>query len=43
VAVQPQQVLRDLGLLEGSGPVIAVTRSREATMMLLAEPIQPVS
>jgi hypothetical protein len=41
--VHPSQVLRDLGLLEGTGSVIAVLRLAGSTRMVLAEPIQSAS
>ena len=43
VPVHPSQVLRDLGLLEGTGSVIAVMRLAGSTRMVLAEPIQSAS
>lgn len=39
VAAEPGRVLRDLGLREGTGEVIVVTRLAGATRTLLAEPL----
>ena len=43
VDIRPAQVLRDLGLSEGTGPVIAVTRLSGGTVTIVAEPLQSAS
>ncbi len=43
VDIEPRQVLHELGLREGTGPVVIVTRAGGSTLMVLAEPIQSPS